>query len=169
MTGLRHPRLLAEHVLNGLGEFPRRKAEWPCGALIGDAPARVDQVQPVRPRRIRPFDRVVRTVDERRGLDTQAQHAGACDAETLLGRLRPRDKEAITDILSRLPEIDRMGFFDVDDVERNTIAIAPKEVVDGGHRPPKGWSRIAAKDERNGALPAKRRQPDRFRAVQERQ
>ena len=57
------------------------------------------------------------------------------------------EEDAIFHVVLELPRVDGVRFLDVDDVERDTIAIIAIETVERGHRPAERRSSVAAEDE----------------------
>lgn len=133
-------------------QFGRLESERAGFALICDSALRVDEVQTVWPPGIGAFCHVTEIIDHSRQLDAQAIDAGPGEGDTLGIISRACKDEFFFDIVFRLPDIARMGFQDVDDQERNTIAILLVKAVQGGNLPPERRSCVAAEDQYDGLL-----------------
>ena len=123
------------------------KAEGPRLALVEDPSALPDQVEPVWPARISRLRPIIEAVDQRGKFDAQLAHACAGNRSTLRLIFRAAEKNTIAHIGLHLPHGGGMGLKDVDGVEADLVAELLGEFVQGGNLPPKGRSRVAAKDQ----------------------
>src|SRR5262249_4232964 len=111
------------------GFFQRRFQLWGVEperagvALIDNAAGLVDQIQPVRPTGIQPFDSVIHAVDERRKPDSERPNAALRNLESFVLGARTSENNAVANIALHLPDIARMRLLDVYRVERDAILI----------------------------------------------
>ena len=70
------------------------------------------------------------------------------------------EKHAFLDVALHLPDVGRMRFVDIHDIERHAILVLPIQLVERGNLPAERRSGIAAKYKDNGFDTAKGRQCD---------
>src|SRR4029078_13485079 len=100
---------------------------------------------------------IVGFVNQRWHFDPEFDDAEVSDFVTLLGGLSAFEKDAILDVVLELPGVDRVRLLDVDNVERDPVAIVAIETIERGHRPAEGRSSVAAKHEDDGPIASVRR------------
>ena len=64
-------------------------------------------------------------------------------------------KHALSDIALHLPNVTRVRFRDVHDIERDLAPVFLIQLIERGNLPAKRWSSITAKDQRDGSHSAK--------------
>jgi len=118
-------------------------------ALIENASALADQVEPVRPTGVSRFDLIVDAVNQCRKLDAQLPHARASDKRSLQVILRTTEEHFVAHVGPHLPNISWMRLEDIDRVEADLVAILFGELIQGGNLPPKWRSGVTAKHQDN--------------------
>ena len=121
-------------------------------ALISDAPVRVDQIDAVRPSRIRLFGRIAKLVEHSRKLDPKFPHTCPGDEGAIFFVFRAGKNNVVLDIALHLPNIAGMRFGNVNHQESNTPAILLVKLIEGRNLPPEGRSSVTAKDQHHGLL-----------------
>ena len=114
---------------------------------MSNAPVCSDQVEAIWPTRVGALDPVVDAVHERGHFDRELHYTGLRRFHALVGRLRGREQDAIGDVGRNLPQIDRMRLLDVDDEERDPIAVLRIKTIELGNSRAKRRSSVAAEDE----------------------
>ena len=123
------------------------KAEWARLAFIENSTASPNQVESVGPARISALDSIVEAINQRWKFDAQLAHARACNESALYLIDWAAEEHLIAHIGLHLPHVRGMRLKNVNDVESDLVAVPLGELVQGGNLPPKGRSRIAAKNQ----------------------
>src|ERR1700674_1192489 len=89
--------------------FFRAVLEWPHAAAIGDPPALVDYVNPLRPRGVRVIGCVVHVIDTKWQWKLESLDEIVCDGHTLLQCFRLRVADVVLHVGLHLPFVGRMG------------------------------------------------------------
>jgi hypothetical protein len=126
------------------------KTEWPWPALKENPAVCADQVQPIRPARVRGFDAVVEAIDQGWKLDPQFSHAGVSNRKSLCLITGTGEEDFVTHVGLHRPDIGGVRFKDIDGVERNLVLVLLSKFIQGGNLPPEGRSRIAPEDQYHG-------------------
>src|SRR5260370_23510469 len=115
----------------------RMETERSGTAFESDPSLAVDDIQPVRPTRIRPLRCVVERIQQRRNLNIQLAHTGIGDAGALVKILRARKYDPLPLIRVHLPDVGGMGFQNVHNMERDAILIVLVKLIKRGNLPAK--------------------------------
>jgi len=134
------------------------EAERPRLALVGDPSVLINQINPIRPARVRTFGSVVEIIEHRRKFDTELAHARTGDQTAFVFVTRACEDHVVLDVALHLPYVARMRFENVDRQKCHLLAVLVVELIESGNLPPEGRSSIAAEDQHNGLV--KGRQPD---------
>src|SRR5581483_335105 len=126
-----------------LAQFVRFEAEGAGLALVGDAPASIDQINAVRPTGVRLLGCVREFIQNGRELDSELAHARARYVGTLVFTLRTDEDHVVFYIALHLPHVAGMRLDDVDREKSNPTTVLLIQLVEGGNLPPKGRSGIA--------------------------
>ena len=130
----------------------RLKPKRPWLALEGDPALGVDELDAVRPSRVRLFGRVAKLIQHGRNLDAESADAGSCHQRSFFFVLRAREDNFILEVALHLPDVTGMRFADVDDQESDAAPILLVEFVESGNLPPEGRSSVTAKYEHDRLL-----------------
>jgi len=134
----------------------RLKTKGPRLALIGNAALRVDQIDAVGPARIGFLRRISERVEHGGKLNTEFPHASPSDECTVFFSFRTRKDNLVFDIALHLPNVAGMRLGNVDNQERNSLAVLLVKFIEGRNLPPERRSRIASEHQNHG-LPAVQR------------
>jgi hypothetical protein len=137
----------------GFGYTDGREAERTGFALVGDPPIDVDDVQAIRPTRVGAFRGIVKRVHHRREFQAEVANTHLPEIAALVKTLRTRKYNLVRQITGHLPDVARVRFLDVHDVERNLIFIFLVQRIQRGNLPAKRRSGIAAEYEHDRFLP----------------
>ena len=137
---------LAKGLFQSLGG----KAVGSGGGLEPDATAGADQIHTIRPGSIGTLCPVVDVIEDGGETNAEIAHAGQGRGGAFLTGSGRSEQNGILDIGLHLPEIDRVGLLNVDDVEGDAILVGGLEAVELGNLPAKRRSSVAAEDEGNG-------------------
>src|SRR5437660_3613148 len=127
-------------------------------ALVEHAAVATDEINAIRPARVRLLDRIADAVDQRRKVNAQFPHAAFGHAGALGFTPRVAEQDTIPNVAGHLPKVGGMRLADVHRVKRNAVAELVIELVERGNLPAEGRSSIAPEHENNRADPAVRRQ-----------
>ena len=122
------------------------------GTLEGDAAVLVDDVKAVGPGGVGAVGGVVEGVDQGGERDFEVADAGGGDRESLCVGFGVGVDDAVALIDRKLPDVARVGFLDIDDIERYAVLVFLVDLVENGNLPPERRSSIGAKDEHNRAV-----------------
>ena len=135
-----------------IAQFVWFKAKRAGLALIDNATAPVDKVDPVRPSGVGPLHRVVKSIDQGRKFYAQFANACAGNVFAFFKISRAGKYDLILDIALHLPDVAGVRFQDVDGIELNAILVLIVELVESGNLPPEGRSSVAAEHEHHRLL-----------------
>ena len=128
--------------------YPRRlESERSRRTLVGDSPAAINYIKPVGPGRVGCVRGVFKVIYQGREFDAEISNAEIGHLVPLAKALRSGKKNTLLQVLGCLPGIGGMSLFDVDDIERNLVPVAPVEPVQFGNLPPKRRSGVTSKNE----------------------
>jgi hypothetical protein len=135
-----------------LRELLHRETERSGSTLVADSAISSNQVETIRPSGVFSL-RLVRYLIQKGG-DADTQFPDACGSRFIPLAIRSwgRQRHAITYIGSNLPEVRRMCFLDINDIECDAIPIRVVELVEGGNLPPKWRSSVASKHQNDRTL-----------------
>ena len=134
------------------GELLRLEAVRPALALERDAAVAADQVEPVGPAAVGERDRVVDVVEQHRDACPQAHDAGVRGGGALVERGRIGERDLVAPVVGEHPAVLRVRLADVDDEERDLVAVAVVELLQLAQLAAEGRSGVRAEDERDRAL-----------------
>lgn len=129
------------------GQVLRMESERSRFAFIHNASAWFDQIQTIRPSRIRCLHAVIEAVNQGWKFDSQISHACASEKGALRFIARTPKKHFVAHIAPHFPCIRGMGFQNIYSVEIDLAFISLGQPVQGGNLPPKWRSCIAAEDQ----------------------
>jgi hypothetical protein len=128
------------------------ESERPWPALIGHAPAGINHVESIGPRRVGALRRVAKLVEDRRNLNSELAHARSGNEFSFVFAARTGEDNFVFYIALHLPNIARVRLGDVDHKERDPASIFLVELVQGGNLPPEGRSGVAAEYKHNRTI-----------------
>jgi hypothetical protein len=128
------------------------KAERAGSAFVDDLAGAVDQVEAVGPGGVLALDGVIDAIDERGEANAEGPHTAIGDVKALGVRLRIAEDDVVADVAAHLPDVARVGFFDIHGEEGDTVAIFVVKPIERGNLPAEGRSRVTAEDEDDGAI-----------------
>jgi len=134
------------------------EAEGAWGAFVDDLALAVDQVEAVGPAGVLALDGVIDAIDQRGKANAEGPHTAIGDVKALGVGLRIAEDDVVADVAAHLPDVARVGFFDVDGEKGDAVAIFVVELVERGNLPAKGRSGIAAEYQDDGAIAAEGRE-----------
>jgi hypothetical protein len=136
------------------------KTEGAGSALENHLPGRIDQVEAIRPPGVCLFCLIVEAVEQGGKLDSKIANATSRDGRSFFLIFRAGEDDFVFDVASHLPNVTGMRLEDVDGVEGDLVFVLIVELVEGRNLPPEGRSGVAAKNENDGLLAAKRAELD---------
>ena len=148
LTGGRGP--VSRARLRSRRELFRLEAVRPGLALEGDPSVAADQVEPVGPAAVGERDRIVDVVQQDRDPRPQAHRARTGRLGSLVERGRIDDGDLLAPVVGEHPAVFRMRFADVDDEERDLVAVAVVKLLQLAQLAAEGRSGVRAEDERHG-------------------
>jgi len=115
--------------------------------LVGNATVGIDQIQAIGPACVILLDAIFHGVNQGGHGDVEFPHAGGSHLFALGSGGGVLKNHAFLDVALHLPKIAGMRFVNVNDVERDTLAVLLVELVERGNLPAKRRSSIAAKNQ----------------------
>src|SRR6202000_2643370 len=134
------------------------KAKRSWFALVEQTATGGNEIHAIRPSGIGKLHTIIKSIDQRRKLDSQLSYARTGNRGALCFVTRAAEEHLVAHVGLHLPHIRGVSLKDVYGIEINLIFILPGKLVQGGNLPPK-W--------RSGVAPEY--QYDRFRCPQRRQ
>ena len=154
--GPRHARLTGGRgsISRARSRSPRQlfrlEAVRPGLSLEGDPPVAADQVEPVGPAAVGERDLVVDVVEQDRDACLQAHRARSGRLCSLLERRRIDEGDLLAPVVGEHPAVLRVRLADVDDEERDLVAVAVVKLLQLAQLAAEGRSGVRAEDERHG-------------------
>jgi len=122
------------------------KAERAWTALINHASSFINQINAIRPPRIRLLCSVVEIVDKGGKFDAEFPYAHVGYLCALSHAFWAGKNDLIANVALHLPNITRMSFENVNSVELHALTVLVVKLIKSRNLPPKWWSGVAAKD-----------------------
>ena len=144
------------NLLQRFLEIVRLETEWAGCALVRDPVRLIDQVDAIGPTCVGALRLVVESVDHCRELNSQLTYAAASHLGALVEIPGARENNFVSQIALGLPDVARVRLDDVDNQERDLLAVLVIEFVEGGNLPPEGRSGVAAEDKHDRLLRGER-------------
>ncbi len=120
----------------------RFKSKGARFALVRDTALRVDQIDTVRPARIRPFRRIAKIVEHGWKLYPKFPHAGPSDEPAIFLGFRAGKNHLVLNVALHLPNVAGMRFRNVNNQKSYAPAILLVEFIEGGNLPPERRSSV---------------------------
>ena len=139
-----------------LSHLVRMEAERSGFALVGNSARPVDDVETVRPAGVGAFGTVLHVVDKRRNVNPEFDHAGVRSFVAVFQRVGAGNEHVVLDVVWHLPAVGGMRLLDVDHIESHLFFVLLVQLVERGHLPAEGRSRVTAEDQRHRLPPAER-------------
>ena len=131
------------------------KSEGARTTLIDHASTFINQINSIRPPRVRLLGGVVETIDERRKLNAELAHTHVRNLLALSDVLWAGKDDLVANVALHLPNIAGMSFQNIDGVELYTLTIFIVELVECRNLPPKWRSGVASEDQYHGLVVTK--------------
>lgn len=140
-------RRVGNDAMQSVSDALRMETKRAGARLVTHSPVAVDHVEAVGPASVGALCEIVERVDHSRELDSQFHDAKLTDLAAFVKALRTREYDMVVQIVGILPDVARVRFADVHNVEVDPVAVLLVKLVESGNLPPEGRSGITAEDE----------------------
>src|ERR1700733_12167766 len=116
-------------------------------AFVEQTATRSNEIHAIRPSGIGGLHVVIKSIDQRRKLDSQLSYARTGNRGALCFVTRAAEEHLVAHVGLHLPHIRGVSLKDVYGIEIDLILILPCKLVQGGNLPPKWRSGVAPEDQ----------------------